>query len=266
MLSELTPNDLVRKLPFKILGQKPLPPPGAVDKMVVSLPIRPDLKIDVQVVGSGDWAGSISSGHSVAVACGDFVAKIPMGELKREPLQLANERWEVSKLYNDIAPPTMVIVATDEEGRPKPVIFQRRISGKPACETPFKQLLKRDTLMEIKQVYLKAYDIFEKTGLCDFAGQRFSNKTAAKFLALHPFLSDNIMIAEDGKVSLVDNIPDCIVHNYSQERSKRKYFRNFRLRVMLGSIDLLIAIQSLGKQKQAVSVLTSPLAKSYNSP
>lgn len=253
----MCPNDLLRKLPFKTLGQKPLPPSGAVDKMVECLPIKPDSKTDCKIVGSGDWTGSISSDHSVSVACDDIVVKIPMGELKRDSSKLTKERFEVSKLYDDIAPPTMIIVATDENGRSKPVVIQQRIHGKPACETSFKQLLRRDTLIEIKRVYLKAYDVFEQTGLCDFAGQRFSSKIVAQFLGLHPFLSDNIMISDDGKVFLVDNIPDCYAHNYSQDISKRKFLRNFRLRIMLKSIDFLIAIQFLKKQDSNISAPNS---------
>jgi len=243
---------------LRCLERNHYPPPGAVDKTLAGLPIKPDLKTEAKIIGSGDWAASISSDHSVAVACGGFAVKMPMGELKRDPLVLATERLEVSQLYRDISPPTLVIVAADGEGRPKPVIIQRLIVGTPACETPLRKLLKIDTLVEIKRVFSKAYGVFEETGLCDFAGQRFSNKTAARFLALHPFMSDNIIISEDGRVSLVDNIPDCVAHNYSKDISKRKFLRNLRLRVMFKSIDLLIAIQSLETHKKAeTAVLTS---------
>ena len=255
MWSELAPNDLLRGLPFKSLGEKPLPAQHEVDKTVMALPFRLDLKDGNGIIGSGDWSGSISSGHSAVVACGEVVVKLPIGNLNREPFQLAEERLKVSKLFENISPATMVIVAADGENNPKPVVIQNRINGQPTCETPFKKLLKQTTLLEIRRVFSGAYQIFKETGLGDFAGQRFSSKFACRLLGSHPFWSDNFMISTEGRVSFVDNIPDCVVHDYSKLTGGKKYIFSFRLWAILKSLDLLIAI----------SVLTSPQPRSYNS-
>ncbi len=233
-IKEKRPNDLFFLPCFRFhLEEKSPPLNSQVRKVIQDLPLANQ---EFKIVGSGDWGASRSSQRSVALATEEgVVVKLPLGKGKVDPFTEAQNRTRMAEKLKRVSPPTQTILAR-VQGEVKPVTLQKKVRGKPACYAPLTDLLKLQTLTDMRQILREKRKLFIKTNAYDLCGQEF--KTIVSFLAFafSPFFSDNIIVKPGGGASLVDNTP-----NESGLLKKGKGLGKFVASIELAASELFVS-------------------------
>jgi len=199
-----TPNSIVDKFAAGTVFHKSKVDPSSMNILGDKLPLNCNY---LNVAGTGDYDQKKSSGGSIVLRydC-DIVAKIPLGNTQDNPLFKARKMMEAIKFFSGVSPKTLAIVAADENGEPKPIVLQKNIDGMAACNTPLSQLMSLDTLMDIKKIVYRMDEWYSNNKTYDLCGQKTSKTRLGRVLSFIPFFSDNIMVDNNGRAWLADNI------------------------------------------------------------
>ena len=179
-----------------------------------------------ELVGCGDWGRMRSTDGSAVFRADGWVTKIPMGELRLEPVGWATQNKTMIDAHGgDISPKTMVIIADNGSG-PAPFIIQKEIDGVPICDTPLIQLATKPQLWtELRAIIQKSREVLDQTHCTDLSGLRWNNRLISRLSMLIPIFSDNIMVDKDNHVWLTDNTPD------SSHKVRDKMMPFYRIRL-----------------------------------
>ncbi len=249
----LTPAIVLRGL--GIIGEKPPVDDGAALLATQSLPIHHGKPAQTHLLGTGDMDRLRSSGGSVCVRDGDIVAKFPLGEPtddSQTPFERVRHLADLAAAYEEISPPTMVILAKiNNSGPPVPVIIQAYREGKSVADVPFIDILQGPVVGSLRVIQGKIDTVFRNTGVLDLSGLPFTHTLWwIIFGGTLPF-SDNVIVTPANKALLVDNTPDPKVHHVDWLGVKwlRPYF-SLRGRVSEAILSVMETILSIGHRNQ----------------
>lgn len=210
MFLERTPNELVNTLSRNTVINKTRPDMETVGDAVKNLPISASEYEGV--VGVGDYNRSRSSEGSCVLGYKDsVVVKISLGTHDDNTFEKAKNMMLSVKQFTEVAPATLVMIAKVDGNIVKPIIVQKRIDGRPVCDTPINRLFSLKALYGMREVARHMDDWYIKSGCHDLCGQQTKRSFLGKVAQFIPLLSDNIMIDTNNKVYLTDNVSDVTV-------------------------------------------------------
>lgn len=201
-MSENTPNDLFSP----VIKDKPSLPPASLEKVNKGLPFA---EKKGELLGTGDWLHRKSSEGAATIGLNDkLVAKIPVGEIKRDPWEWAKTIKRSIDHFAEVSPPTSVIIARVDNEQPKPVIIQTRVEGPVLSDVTFSKLFDLKTLEGIDKILALKREWYKKETAYDFFGQKVSSNFAMLLFSSIPFFSDNVLVNQEGQPTFVDNSLD----------------------------------------------------------
>lgn len=238
-MGEKTPNSLLEIFGLKdSLVEKEKCSKDRVDRIGENLPLVLQYP---EILGSGDWGHTRSSGGTVVLGWGqEHVVKVPLGGLERNPYDWATQQRRMMGFFAGVSAPSIVIIARVDNSLPKPVVVQKRVNGRPACETPLSHLLNPETLVDMGQIVRRVRQVYFNEGVLDLCGQHFSSRTLSRTVGFLPFFSDNIMIETEGGALFTDNTPDCTFDRTKGKSLTRKAVNMARFAMVESLISFLI--------------------------
>ncbi len=185
-------------------------------------------------VGYGDWGRGRSEYGSVVLGDGEKVLKMHIGKIAddKDPFDWARQKQEAVKLFGEVSPPTMVMVVDGVDG-PRPAVVQEQIHGKPIYKASLTdEILVPEVLEDLADIMRLTRNGLNNGFALDLSGLRL--KTGGifyeKLLKMCPIFSDNIMIDNEKKVWLVDNVP--AYFDYSKKNTWFKFKRKVEIGVL----------------------------------
>lgn len=176
-------------------------------------------------VGYGDWGRGRSQYGSVVLGDGDYVVKMHVGKIcndDRSPMEWATQKRKATEIFSQVSPLTMVMVVDGVDG-PRPAILQKEINGKPIYKASFRgEILQPEVLQSLADIMSLTRKGLEDGYALDISGLRLrtGGVVLEKLVKMCPIFSDNIMIDQQKKVWLVDNVPD-----YYKDKKRGVWFK-----------------------------------------
>jgi hypothetical protein len=192
-------------------------------------------------LGSGDWARGKSSGGSVVqeVKGSEVVIKYHLGESYQDDslAEVCNLK-KIVDLHSKHSPKRtdfFIAQIDGKDSRPKIITVQTKNNGVPLCDIPFKTLVQKKVVEQIDSIVKLRLKVFIEHSCHDFAGLQFNVDTKLKRKLIYrliynlPWFTDNLMMNQDSKVEITDNIPSA---NTTHFDNKFQQFKN-RVKILL---------------------------------
>lgn len=250
MRPEFTSNHLMDRLVPGTIIPKILPNSDSLALIANRLPITGKF---TGVKGMGDFDHSRSSEGSFTLGYDSgVVAKVPVGVVEVDAVIRSLNVQKSIRHFSEVSPKTMVVVADTGEGIPKSVVFQSEVVGTPICDIPVSKLFDLNILKSLKVIIELMDSWYKENHSYDLCGQKPSQTRTGLVATFIPFLSDNIMVGDDSRVWLTDNI----LEERPNPFFRKTNFAKFLKRKILHFIPLIF-IDSLIFAKNVADIFSS---------